>query len=297
MHTWSGHTLSVQAVYCGGAASTAGGTTAVVATASADRTVRLWSLSTGRALLTLEVPAGGAAATAVCLDAGEHAVYVGGADGAVYEASLAGGGGGLDGGAGDGGGGGEAAAASSAATGGPPTASPRLRRLPGGGHSKAVVSLAVVPPPPSSAGDPSAGAGGGDRLVSASEDGTARVWDLRAGGQCVRTLQAPSRAPVAAAIALPAPAALAAGGGGGGLLARDAPRRAQPLAPLAKFAAGGAAGEEVSVILDGVAAGAAKRDPLMVDEVAAGAADVGRIGGGGGGGGAAAAALYAGALL
>jgi pre-rRNA-processing protein IPI3 len=290
MHTWSGHTLSVQAVHCSpSAVATGGGTTAVVATASADRTVRLWSLSTGRPLLTLAIPGGGAAATAVCLDPGEHSVFVGCADGAVYEASLSGGagaeaaaaaGGGAGGGGAEGGGGGGASTAGGGAT--TPSLAIQLRRLPGGGHTKAVVALAVAPNP---------GDGGGDRLVSASEDGTARVWDLSSGGQCVRTFASPARAPIAAALALPTPAALAGGAG----LMREAPRRAQPLAPLAKFssssssaAAGGGGGdgaaaggvEALPLILDGLAAGAARRDPLLADE---------RVGGG-----SAAAALYAG---
>lgn len=67
-----------------------------------------------------------------------------------------------------------------------------------------------------------------------SEDGSARVWDLRSR-QCLRTINSPNKAPVSTALLISWPGYLAgqhAGQSGG----RTGPKRQQPLAPLAKYA-------------------------------------------------------------
>lgn len=63
------------------------GAGAVLATASLDRSVKLWSLATGQLLHSLTLPAG---VTSVTMDAGEHVLLAGCADGSIYEAGLVG---------------------------------------------------------------------------------------------------------------------------------------------------------------------------------------------------------------
>ncbi|WIA20965.1 hypothetical protein OEZ85_005302 [Tetradesmus obliquus] len=89
------------------------------------------------------------------------------------------------------------------------------------GHSKAISSLEITPD--------------GEQLVSGSEDGTARIWDLRSR-QCLRSIASPNKAPVTAALLMAWPGHLGPAGSAG----RQGPKRLQPLAALAKFA--GAAG-------------------------------------------------------
>lgn len=60
---------------------------AVLATASLDRSIKLWSLATGQLLRSITLPAG---VTSVTMDAGEHVLLAGCADGSIYEASLVG---------------------------------------------------------------------------------------------------------------------------------------------------------------------------------------------------------------
>jgi hypothetical protein len=64
-----------------------------------------------------------------------------------------------------------------------------------------------------------------------SEDGTAKVWDLRSR-QLLRTLPSFNKAPVAAALVAQWPEHLVAGAAAG---SRAGPKRPLPLAPLAKF--------------------------------------------------------------
>jgi pre-rRNA-processing protein IPI3 len=80
----SDHTLAVTGLHiAGGGARSA----PIIASSSADRTVKLHALHTGALLAVAVVPA---AATCVVVDAGEHVLYAGGADGVVYEVSLVG---------------------------------------------------------------------------------------------------------------------------------------------------------------------------------------------------------------
>jgi pre-rRNA-processing protein IPI3 len=203
----SEHTLAVTAVAIG-----LGEVNATAVTASLDRSVKIWQLATGALLRAVTLPAG---ATAVALDAGEQALYVGCADGSICEVPLAGSSGAA------------AAAAASAGPGGP--------QLPPGvsavmeGHSKAVSSLSLSLD--------------GDSLVSGSEDGSVRIWDLRSR-QCTRSIPSPGRAPVTAALVIEWPDYLAGvGAATAGSSGRAGPKRPAPLAPLAKFeGAGGGAG-------------------------------------------------------
>jgi WD40 repeat protein len=133
----SEHTLPVTSIHLG-----CGEGSALLATASLDRSVKLWSLATGL-LRTITLPAG---VTSVTLDAGEHVLLAGCVDGSIWEAPLAGqqlaspaaaGGGGSSGAAGAS----DAAAAAAAAAG--------VLGGPGSccyeGHSKAISSLAITP--------------------------------------------------------------------------------------------------------------------------------------------------------
>eukprot|EP00879_Flechtneria_rotunda_P022010 GHRR01023212.1.p1 GENE.GHRR01023212.1~~GHRR01023212.1.p1 ORF type:complete len:296 (+),score=150.77 GHRR01023212.1:979-1866(+) len=170
-----------------------------------------------------------AGVTAATLDAGEHVLLAGCVDGSIWEVSLVG-----QTTAAPAAGPAAAAAGSSAGiVGGPGSCCFE-------GHTKAVSSLAVTPD--------------GEQLVSGSEDGSARVWDLRSR-QCLRVINSPNKAPVTSALLVTWPAYL------GGLSqqqgssgARQGPKRQQPLAQLAKYT--GAAGtlkpwEGSPVILDG----------------------------------------------
>jgi pre-rRNA-processing protein IPI3 len=60
---------------------------AVLATASLDRSIKLRSLSTGQLLRSITLPAG---VTSVTMDAGEHILLAGCADGSIFEVSLVG---------------------------------------------------------------------------------------------------------------------------------------------------------------------------------------------------------------
>jgi hypothetical protein len=79
-----------------------------------------------------------------------------------------------------------------------------------------------------------------EHLVSASDDGSAIVWDLRSR-QPVRTIQSPAKVPITGLLVLPTPTHLVPSGGGsaesssarGG--SRQGPKRLQPLAPLTKY--------------------------------------------------------------
>jgi pre-rRNA-processing protein IPI3 len=223
------HTLPVTSVLLG-----LGEVNAIAVTASLDRTAKIWQLATGKLLRAAALPAG---ATAAALDAGEHALYVGCADGSICEVALAG--------AAAAQGGGAAATTAAGAAAAPAAGDVVVME----GHSKPVSSLAISLD--------------GDSLVSGSEDGSVRVWDLRSR-QCVRVIASPARAPVTAALVVEWPDYLAGVGqgtaGGGG---RHGPKRPAPLAPLAKFrsgaggggGSGGAAGAQAwegsPVVLDG----------------------------------------------
>jgi pre-rRNA-processing protein IPI3 len=60
---------------------------AVLVTASLDRSIKLWSLATGQLLRSLTLSAG---VTSVTMDAGEHVLLAGCADGSLFEVSLVG---------------------------------------------------------------------------------------------------------------------------------------------------------------------------------------------------------------
>lgn len=202
LHSWSDHTMPVAAVAVG-----AGGGGAVVASAGGDRTVRVRLLGAGTALRSVAFPA---ALCSLALDPGEHSLYVGAADGGVYDVSLVGG----------------------AESGGEEWVAME-------GHTRAVTALGIT--------------GDGAHLVSGSEDGSVRVWDLRSR-QPVRVLQAPAKGPVTSLLVLDRPPFMHAGGGGGGQGGRKGPKRAQALAPFQKYAgAEGAARawEGGLVLLDG----------------------------------------------
>eukprot|EP00884_Botryococcus_braunii_P017660 jgi/Botrbrau1/4578/Bobra.60_2s0064.1 len=82
LHSWSVHTLAVTALCCG-----AGLLNPILLTASMDRSCHIFSLATGAELKAVHLPA---SLHSLALDAGEHAAYVGGNDGRIFEISLVG---------------------------------------------------------------------------------------------------------------------------------------------------------------------------------------------------------------
>uniref|UniRef100_A0A7S3R295 Anaphase-promoting complex subunit 4 WD40 domain-containing protein n=1 Tax=Dunaliella tertiolecta TaxID=3047 RepID=A0A7S3R295_DUNTE len=189
----------------------------LVASCSLDRSCKLHRLSDGALLASvqLQVPL-----QCVALDSGEHALFAGGSDGSIFEVDLLSGG------------------EVSAAGGGHLTLQPIARMA---GHERPVNSLAF--------------SSDGEVLVSGSDDGTARTWDLRSR-QPVQILQTPGRLPVTSVLVLPCPERLAHGslGGPGSGSGRQAAKRLAPLAPLVKFP--GMAGtlkpwEGPAVVVDG----------------------------------------------
>lgn len=141
----SEHTLPVTSILIG-----QGEASAIVVTSSLDRTVKVHRMADGgRLLATASLPSG---INCVALDAGEHAVYAGGSDGAVYEISLVGSGP-------------NQPAAAAVSTSSSPAAVASLGYMRMEGHSRAVNALAMSLD--------------GETMVSGSDDGTACVWDLR----------------------------------------------------------------------------------------------------------------------
>jgi pre-rRNA-processing protein IPI3 len=190
LHSWSDHTLPVTCLALG-----AGDAGAVVASGSLDRSVKLRSLSggatAGALLRSVPLPA---AVHSLALDPGEHALYAGCSTGTIYDIALVAS---EDGSSGSSGGllpaasgSGVAAAAAAAAGGGCPHAALE-------GHSRAVACLTFTPD--------------AAHLVSGSEDGSVRMWDLRSRQQ-VRLLQNPVKGPVTALLALTQPPFMQVGG-------------------------------------------------------------------------------------
>lgn len=81
-HNFSEHTLKVTDIVTGH-----GGCNAIIISSSEDRTCKVWSLSKGKFLRTIDFPS---AINAVALDPCEHIFYAGGKDGKIYVVSLTG---------------------------------------------------------------------------------------------------------------------------------------------------------------------------------------------------------------
>ena len=271
MYSWAEHSLPVTALACGGGVGNGGGGggggAVLVASASADRSCKLWTLGGGHLLRTVTLPS---ALTAVALDACEATLYAGAADGRVFEVPL------------------------NAA---PPVAAGRVGGASGvsgsvaaaavlEGHGRAVTALACT--------------ADGERVVSSSEDGTARVWDA-ASRQTTHILRHPRAAPITAIAMVPRArvAGDGTGGGGGGGAGGGEKRKMAPLAPFSRFASGGGGGasgggaggrggklnawEGAPLVMRGCGAAAA----AAAVTVAAGSGGGGGGGGDRGGGGAA----------
>jgi pre-rRNA-processing protein IPI3 len=195
--TWSGHSLPVTALQF----STRGGTPRVLS-ASLDRTVRAWDLACRAAVYSFALPS---AVAAIATDLDETRLFVGCIDSVVYcvDTSAAAVHAANESGAYVVSGGGTAGSGAGAvASGGSPVSTLR-------GHTSTINALAVCHD--------------GLQVISASDDGTARVWDARSGA-CLSTLVpasttgGPSRSPILALHVLPRKpaafmrAAVAAGG-------------------------------------------------------------------------------------
>lgn len=211
LYTWAEHSLPVTSLTAGGSG---GGGAALVVSASADRTCKLWTLGGGHLLRTVTLPA---ALGAVALDACESTLYAGGADGRVFEVPLN-------------------AAPPAAATwrpdrsgvyGGGSTTDETSAGASAAavltGHRRAVTALACT--------------ADGERVVSASEDGTARVWDA-SSRQTTHVLRHPKAGPITA-LAMAPRSRVAGDGAGGWGGAGGEKRKLAPLAPFSRFASGG----------------------------------------------------------
>ncbi|KAK9826171.1 hypothetical protein WJX81_003129 [Elliptochloris bilobata] len=237
LFSWAAHTLPVAGIWCG---------TGVAATVGLDRCCKLWSLAAGELLHSVALPA---ALQAVTADPAEHALYLGAADGRIFELSLVGAPvrENADG-----------AVAAAAGDGSSEPGSGEWATLEG--HARGVTSLACT--------------NDGGYLLSGSEDGSVRVWELRSR-QAVHVMANPAKGPVTGLLVLDRPPFLAVvgsrgSGGESGGAARKGPKRTQPLAPLCKFpgmAGAVAAWEGPPVILDGTAGyrGVAQSSSLLSD--------------------------------
>ena len=267
-HSWAEHSLPVTAIAVG---QCDGGGAGLVVSGSADRTCKIWTLGGGHLLRTISLPA---AIGAVAIDACEATLYAGAVDGRVFEVPL------------------NASAAIAEATAAAATGSTGpLGRSDGRsgaaatleGHTRSISALACT--------------ADGERVVSASDDGTCRVWDV-ASRQTTHVLKHP-RGLAFSALAL-APRRRIAGEDGVG-----EKRKLAPLAPFSRFATGGGGGggvgsggkgtirswEGAPTVMRGGCVGAVLRG---VDEVTTFDRDAGEgskrargleKGGGGGGGG------------
>ncbi|EFJ40668.1 hypothetical protein VOLCADRAFT_108057 [Volvox carteri f. nagariensis] len=164
LHTWCDHTMQVTALAAGiGEAST------VLVSASLDRTVKLRRLADGCQLCSLVLPA---AINDIALDAGEETIYAAGVDGFVYALAL----------------GADIDVSRSSAAAVVPAAGLRYDVQDGRGyqvfvgHSCSVTCLTLA------SFDPRMGRNGiemqcrnHELLISGSDDGTVRIWDLDSG--------------------------------------------------------------------------------------------------------------------
>ena len=204
-HSWAEHALPVTSLAVGGGPAGGAGGAGLVASASADRTCKIWTLGGGHLLRSVEFPA---ALACVALDACESTLYAGVTDGRVFEVPLnavPGAGAGLAGGSGD-----------------DRSETRRVADASGAasvleGHARAVTAIRC--------------SADGERVTSSSEDGTCRVWDA-ASRQTTHVLRHPQGSPIVA-LAL-APRARVAGEGAGGASGR----KSAPLAPFSRFAGG-----------------------------------------------------------
>lgn len=208
LHAWSDHTMPIAAVAVG-----AGTADPIVASVSGDRTLKIRSMGSGAVLRSVAFPA---PLTALALDPGEHAVYVGASTGTVYCVSLVGE---LPSSTGD-------------------SAQSGREWAPMEAHTKAVSCLAFTRD--------------AAYVVSGSADGTARVWDLRTR-QPVRSIDAPGKVPISGLLVIDRPLHMPVGAGEG-YGGKKGPKRMQPLAQFSKYI--GAAGpakpwEGGLVLLDG----------------------------------------------
>jgi len=153
--SWTEHALGVSDVTCGGLAGV-GGDVSVVS-CSADRTCKIYSLGNGATLRQVRCPT---ALTCCALDACEATLYAGGVDGRLFEIPLNG-----------------APSVAVSLDGG---ADARDGMVAFEGHSKKLVGVACSTD--------------GNAVISASEDGTARVWDA-ASRQTLHVLRHP-KAPI-----------------------------------------------------------------------------------------------------
>ena len=200
-YTWAEHALPVTSLAIGGGPGGGAAGAGLVASASADRTCKLWTLGGGHLLRSIELPA---ALVSVALDACESTLYAGAVDGRVFEVPLnavANSGAGLD----QRNKGKQSDTSSSAAT---------LE-----GHKRSVTAIVC--------------SRDGERVVSSSEDGTCRVWDA-ASRQTTHVLRHVKGSPIVALATAPRVRVAGDGAGGGGER-----RRLQPLAPFSRFASGG----------------------------------------------------------
>lgn len=212
-HMWSGHTLPITSITCG-----SGGSHSIILTTSMDRYCKIWSLASGTLVRSSSYPVG---VTCSRLDVGEQVLYVGGADGRVFETDLI-----------------EVPFRGT-------SSSDNCATSLGGhacleGHQGPVTCIALT--------------WDGEMLVTGAEDGAVRVWGVRSR-QCIRVLHTPGKVGVAGLLLVPRPAHLGRREGSGGRDSRAGPRRAQPLAVLAKFAGAPttplSSWEGAPVILDG----------------------------------------------
>ncbi|GLI62042.1 hypothetical protein VaNZ11_004624 [Volvox africanus] len=187
LHSWCDHTLQVTAMAAG-----VGNAAAVLASASLDRTVKLRRLGDGCQLRSQALPA---AINDILLSTGEETLYAAGADGIVYAVALA-----TDAGS-------QNAITDAVMTGS--DARGFLDAQDGGsyhifvGHSRPVTCLALA------SLDSGLGCSSeeahfrhGEVLVSGSEDGTVRVWDLYSR-QAVRVITITGKAPIKSIQVLP----------------------------------------------------------------------------------------------
>ena len=200
-HSWAEHSLPVTAVATG---LCDGGGAGLVVSASADRTCKMWTLGGGHLLRTITFPV---AIRAIAIDACEATLYAGAADGRVFEVPLN-----ASAAIGESYG---AVMAGSTGSMGRSGASATLE-----GHTRAISALACT--------------ADGERVVSASDDGTCRVWDV-ASRQTTHVLRHP-RGLAFSALAL-APRRRIVGEDGVG-----EKRKLAPLAPFSRFATGGGLG-------------------------------------------------------